>query len=222
MPRVLILADDLSGASDCGITCVQAGLTAEVSLGSPQHIDAAVDVLSVDADTRVLTAEAAADRMRDLVLRHASDGTTLLFKKIDSTLRGHLGAELAAVLGARRTVVANAVAIMAAALPANGRTTVGGMHYVHGMPLHESDVWNKEGMTGEAKIAEMVKGWGLRVGLLDLATIHKTPTDRTLAIEELAARNDLVVCDAETDADLAAVAEVAAALGERAVWVGSA
>ena len=222
MPRVLILADDLSGAADCGIACVHAGLSAMVSLGNPRDTDAAADVLSLDAHTRVLTAEAAADRMRHLVLQYASDISTLLFKKIDSTLRGHLGTELAAVLEARRTVVPNVVAIMAPAFPSNGRTTVGGMHYVHGSPLHESDLWKKEGMQGEARIAEMLQGSGLRVGLLDLATVRKSREKLSVATTELAASNDVLVCDAETAADLAAIAEIAAELGDRAVWVGSA
>ena len=220
MPRVVILADDLSGASDCGVVCVQAGLTAMVSLGNPPH-GATVDVLSVDAHTRVLTVHEAADRMRELVLRYANDRTTLLFKKIDSTLRGHLGAELGAVLGARRTIVPNAVAIMAPAFPANGRTTVGGMHFVDGLPLHEHDVWKREDMQGEARIAEMVQGSGLRVGHLDLATVRKPIEERSMTIEELAAWNDVVVCDAETDDDLAAIAGIAAELGDRAIWVGS-
>ncbi len=222
MPRVVILADDLSGASDCGVACVRGGLTAMVSLGGAADAGDAVDVLSVDAHTRVLTAEAAADRMRELVLLHANTKSTLLFKKIDSTLRGHLGAELAAVLEARRGIVPDAVAIMAPAFPANGRTTVGGMHFVHGLPLHEHDVWKREDIQGEARIAEMVQGSGLRVGHLDLATVRKPGEERGMAIEELAARHDVLVCDAETDADLGAVASLAAELGDRAVWVGSA
>jgi len=128
MARVLIVADDLSGAADCGIACVHAGLNAKVSLGIPREDSARADVLSLDAHTRVLTAQAAADRMRSLVNEYAHDSKILLFKKIDSTLRGHLGAELAAVLVARRTVVPDAIAIMAPAFPANGpaRSTSGG------------------------------------------------------------------------------------------------
>src|SRR5258708_31374563 len=191
MPRVLILADDLSGAADCGIACVHAGLSAMVSLGTPRDADAAADVLSLDAHTRVLSADAAADRMRRLVTLYAGERSTLLFKKIDSTLRGHLGAELAAVLKARRTVVPGAVAIMAPAFPSNGRTTVGGLHYVHGSPLHESDLWKKEGMQGEARIAEMLQGSGLHVGLLEIATVRRSREKLSIATNELAASHDV-------------------------------
>src|SRR5258708_24823 len=111
MSRVLIFADDLSGAADCGIACVNAGLSTIVSLGLPSN-GLKVDVLSVDADTRSLSVSAAVERMRDLVRVHAADPALLLFKKIDSTLRGHLGPELAAVLETRRAVVKRAVAVM--------------------------------------------------------------------------------------------------------------
>ena len=122
MPRVLILADDLSGAADCGIACVNAGISTLVSLGLPSN-GVAVDVLSVDADTRGLNAGDAAERMQDLVQTHADDPSILLFKKIDSTLRGHLGPELVAVLKARRAVVPGTVAIFAPASGSNSRKT---------------------------------------------------------------------------------------------------
>jgi 4-hydroxythreonine-4-phosphate dehydrogenase len=221
MPRVLILADDLSGAADCGIACVNAGLEALVSLGppSPRLI---VDVISVDADSRCLDASAAAERMGQLMQVHAKDPTMLIFKKIDSTLRGHLGPELAAVLEARRAVVKGTVAVMAPAFPANGRTTVGGMHYVHGRPLHETEMWKNDRMTGEAYIPQMLEGSGLRNAHLDLATVRSSRAAFNAAVSNASEIADVLVCDAVTDEDLRSIAEAAIDLEGRAVWVGSA
>ena len=221
MPRVLILADDLSGAADCGIACVRAGLTAIVLLDSPLG-EMTVDVVAIDADTRGLSAVAAAQRMGQLVCAHASDPELLVFKKIDSTLRGHLGPELAAVLEARRIVVPNSVAIMAPALPAHGRTTVGGFHFVHGRPLHETDTWRSERATGEAHILRMLQDSGLYCLHMDLATVRSSGASSCRAMAEAARTADVIVCDATTDDDLRAIAEAAASLQGRAVWVGSA
>jgi 4-hydroxythreonine-4-phosphate dehydrogenase len=160
--------------------------------------------------------------MGQLVQQYGSDPSVLLFKKIDSTLRGHLGAELAAVLKARRMIIPNAVAIMAPAFPANGRTTVHGMHYVHGCPLHETEMWKKEKMQGEARIADMLQGSGLVCAHLDLSTVRGSRESLNLMTEKLAKFADVLVCDAENGADLDAIAGTAAALKERAVWVGSA
>jgi uncharacterized protein YgbK (DUF1537 family) len=221
MSRVLIFADDLSGAADCGIACVNAGLSTIVSLGLPSN-GLMVDVLSVDADTRALPVSAAAERMRDLVRVHAADPSLLLFKKIDSTLRGHLGPELVAVLETRRAVVKRAVAVMAPAFPVYGRTTVDGMHYVHGRSLHETDMWKNQKMSGEAYIPQMFEGSGLSCIHLDLVTVRSKRAAFVQTVAKAAETGDVLVCDAETDDDLLAIAEAATALGNRAVWVGSA
>jgi D-threonate/D-erythronate kinase len=221
MPRVLILADDLSGAADCGIACVNAGLNTLISLGIPS-CGLMVDALSVDADTRCLDASAAAERMRQLVQMLAKDPAMLLFKKIDSTLRGHLGLELAAVLKARRAVVKRAVAVMAPAFPSNGRTTIGGLHYVHGRPLHDTETWKNEKMAGEAYIPKMLESSGLSCAHLDLATVRSSRVAFGHAVCEAAETSDVLVCDATSDDDLLAIAGAATMLEDRAVWVGSA
>lgn len=217
MPDVLILADDLSGAADCGIACVQAGLDAEVSLGEPTSRSAS-SVVAVDADTRILSPAPAAERVHTLTSAWAAEPSTLFFKKIDSTLRGHLGHELAAALKARAAVVPRPFAIFAPALPAHGRTTLEGVHYVHGRPLHETEMWRYEQMQGEARIEHMLHGSGLGCVHLDLATVRSDPG----AAAHRADGADVLICDALDEADLASVARFAAGVGERAVWVGSA
>ena len=54
-PAVLILADDLSGAADCGIACVEMGLATTVAL-RPGLAGPHTDVLAIDTDTRAMTA----------------------------------------------------------------------------------------------------------------------------------------------------------------------
>ncbi|HMU75845.1 MAG TPA: four-carbon acid sugar kinase family protein, partial [Elusimicrobiota bacterium] len=58
-----------------------------------------------------------------------------IFKKIDSTLRGPVGAELAAFIEAVRP---SAPVAFVPAFPRMGRTTVGGRHFVNGVPLHRT------------------------------------------------------------------------------------
>jgi D-threonate/D-erythronate kinase len=218
---VLIFADDLSGAIDCGIACVDAGLTTSVSLGLSSN-GLMTDVSSVDADTRSLPASGAAERLRQLVQAHAADPAVLVFKKIDSTLRGHLGPEIGAFLEVRRAVIEDTVAVMAPAFPIYGRTTVDGMHYVHGRPLHETEMWKSQKMTGEAYIPRMLEASGLTCAHLNLAMVRNSRTAFVDALGKAAETGDVLVCDAETDNDLLAIAEAATALGNRAVWVGSA
>lgn len=221
MRRMLILADDLSGAADCGIACTKAGLDTIVTLGE-LHKDTVAEVVSIDADSRHLSAAAASNRMEHLVRAYASDPATLLFKKVDSTLRGHLGPELAAVLRARCVGAKRGVAVMAPAFPAAGRTTVLGLHYVHGRPLHETEIWRNQKMTGEAYIPHLLEEAGLRTAHLELAIIRSSVVELRQALIETAETNDVLVCDAETDADLFSIAEASVQLGPEVFWVGSA
>ena len=100
-PSVIIIADDLSGATDSAVACAERGLNTIVALGETEDLDAA-EAIAFDADTRRLTADAAAAQTTRLVRTHAKGRGGLLFKKVDSTLRGHIGPEIAALLDARR------------------------------------------------------------------------------------------------------------------------
>jgi uncharacterized protein YgbK (DUF1537 family) len=213
----VIIADDLSGAADCGIACTEAGLDTLVVFGdrtdTPQ-----VEVLSVDADTRSLSqADAVAETAR-LTRRHGGTGR-LLFKKLDSTLRGHVGAELAAMLRTRRET-GSAFIIMAPAFPATGRSTVDGMQLLFGTPLQHTEIWQQEGMRFRAHIPEILQRAGLHTAHIALATIRGAAL--TQAIAAASRDHDAVVCDAETEADLRAIALAALLLGIETIWAGSA
>ena len=110
-PGALILADDLTGAADCGVQAVRRGLRATVSLrGALSGVEP--DVLALDLDTRAGSAADARERTRAAV-RDAG----LLYVKLDSRLRGHVGA---AIEGALDGAGAD-VAVVAPAFPAQGR-----------------------------------------------------------------------------------------------------
>src|SRR5690242_7893795 len=107
MRQILIIADDLSGAADCGIACTASGLNVVVTLGEhTDEIDA--DVLSVDADTRHMSSLAAADVTTKLMQRYATKDK-IVFKKLDSTLRGNIGAEIAVILKSQRELTSDRV-----------------------------------------------------------------------------------------------------------------
>jgi 4-hydroxythreonine-4-phosphate dehydrogenase len=104
---MLVVADDLSGAVE-----VASVLGARrIALG---HTDGDV----IDLGTRELPPDEAARRIRALNGR-------VMFKKIDSLLRGNVQAEIEALTGD---------VIVAPALPVEGRTVRDGVLHVHGVP----------------------------------------------------------------------------------------
>jgi uncharacterized protein YgbK (DUF1537 family) len=217
---MLILADDLSGAADCGVAFRHAGLHTIVALGDITG-DPRSEVLSIDADTRGLTEDLATGKVNRLVRKYAHDRDLLLFKKIDSTLRGHVASELAAMLDTYSSLHPGSgrpLAVLAPAFPSIGRTTVNGLQLVHGTRLHEHEIWQLQGMAHQPYLPDMLQKAGLNSVLLTLDIIRSTG----LAGAMEANHTDVLVCDAETDSDLEAIARASMKLSRKVIWVGSA
>src|SRR5215212_10580436 len=135
--RVAIIADDLTGAADTGVQLARAGYRTAVSFqDSPIPPAEDLDAVVVDTDSRAMPDGFAAKRVLETVL--AVRYARIVYKKLDSTLRGPIAAELAAALGAS----GRDRAVVAPAFPAAGRTTVGGVQLVRGVPVHETEAKN--------------------------------------------------------------------------------
>jgi len=222
MRQMLILADDLSGAADCASACTYHGMSAAVSFGQPEHaLDC--DVLSIDCDTRRLPSDEAAKRVRKVMRANSLPGQRqIVFKKLDSTLRGNVGSEISAVLEEQRRNNAGIVAILAPAFPSRGRSTIHGYQLVHGIPLHETETWKQDGLVGVAHIPSMLEQEGLRTGLIDLHLLRSGQERVAEEMRRMAREVDVVICDAETEEDLATIARGFFLLGPETVWAGSA
>ena len=126
----MILADDLSGAGDCAAAFL--GRAARVAVALDLGALPRADVRAIDLDTRRRSERAARRIVRTAFATRTARGAGILFKKIDSTLRGHLVTELAearSVLGARRQV------LFAPAFPAQRRIVRAGRVFVDGRAL---------------------------------------------------------------------------------------
>jgi uncharacterized protein YgbK (DUF1537 family) len=207
-----IISDDLTGAADTGVQLVRAGYrTAVVFRGSSPPDEDDLDAVALDADSRPLLAGFAAKRVVEAA--HAVRDARVVYKKMDSTLRGPVAAELAAALEAtgRETVV------VAPAFPAAGRATVGGVQMVRGTPVHETEFADgpktpvRQGHLPTLLADAIPEVVGLSVG--DLAVPEKV----VRAMREFRC----VVVDAQRDEDLEAL--VRAVPDPTAVlWAGSA
>lgn len=120
MLHCLLIADDLTGACDAAVRFAAAGLRTVVPLSDADF--GAADVVAISTESRdVDPAEArrrlcrAAEIARRLAPR-------VLFKKIDSTLRGNTGHEIVAALDA----FGCDAAVVNPAFPAMGRVVQGG------------------------------------------------------------------------------------------------
>jgi len=89
---IVVIADDLSGASELANGARQCGLTAELQ----QVFDpsATCDVCAVNTESRSLPRDEAIMRIADVTRQISAARPRWVFKKVDSMLRGHVGAEI--------------------------------------------------------------------------------------------------------------------------------
>ena len=232
MAKVLVVADDLTGAADCGVAFAGRGAEAMVLLSGPGgdipdvNGRESAEVLAIDADTRCLPREQAGEVVGRIVqsLGRLDGRSGLLFKKVDSTLRGNVGAELAAALHARRASSPSpgpVAMLFAPAFPAQGRTTVGGVQMVNGWPLEQAGLRHGEEPVPRGAMDAVLRETGLACASVGLATIRAGAGRLEEKMQRMARDVDALICDAETEDDLRAIARAGMSLAPNVVWAGS-
>jgi D-threonate/D-erythronate kinase len=137
--RVVIVADDLTGAMDVAGPLADRGLTtfavATPEGCSPADLEGGA-VISINADSRHLSASEAARCMHRVASELVDARAEILIKKIDSTLRGNVVAETLAMMEATR----RSIAVVAPAFPGQKRTVRGGVVHIEGVPLADTNL----------------------------------------------------------------------------------
>ncbi len=126
-PRWALLADDLSGACDSAVAFARAGFRTRFELGAPRP-GAVAELTAFSTETRESTPQEAAVAVMDACRSIEAAGLNLIYKKIDSVLRGPVDAEIAATLAATNFHAA----VVCPAFPSQGRQVRGGRLLVHG------------------------------------------------------------------------------------------
>lgn len=129
------LADDLSGALDAAAGFHHAGHPVTIVWTADGWRQVRDGVAGVTTETRNAAPAIAAAVVAETIALGRELGARLVYKKIDSTLRGPVAAEL----GALARQMPNARILFAPANPRAGRTIRGGELLVHGVPVAETE-----------------------------------------------------------------------------------
>jgi len=137
--KYVVIADDLTGANATGSLLKKLKLRTVTLMDSTDRSN--VDIFRADAivcstDSRGMTQQEAYNKVFATIQNLKNDEVKVYNKRIDSTLRGNLGAEIDAILDGLGD---DRIAIIVPAFPDAQRIAVGGYLLVNGMPLQESD-----------------------------------------------------------------------------------
>ncbi|UQA98132.1 four-carbon acid sugar kinase family protein [Streptomyces halobius] len=213
---MLVIGDDLTGSNATGALYARLGLQA-VTVGELAQVPRyahRVDVLVVNTASRHWAPSRAYAAVR--AATEAAGEVPLVVKRVDTTLRGNPGRELDAVVDAltAHDPSARIRALAVPAFPDAGRTTVGGLHLVDGVPLTRTAVARDPfDPVRHARVAEVLRTQSERnTAELTLDVVERGPDAVAAALREC--RADIVVCDATENAHLRTVAVAAAQLAD--------
>jgi D-threonate/D-erythronate kinase len=182
MIETLVLADDLTGALECGSFQASAGADT-IAVLWPCSMPAR-QVVVVDLETRHAPPDIAGRRVLEMTSAARNSRACRVYLKIDSTLRGPIGAHLDALLAAWPAKPI----IYAPAYPRMGRVVRAGCLFVNGK-LQAYSIPEVLRAQCSAQVICVAGAEKLRSRLRDPSA-------------------DIYVCDAETQADLGSISRV--------------
>lgn len=208
MVKLLVIADDFTGALDTGVQFAASGAETRVVTNIEYDFSRTgreVQVLVLVAETRHVKWEEAYRMVYGIAKRACESGIPYLYKKTDSALRGNIGSELKAVLDAAGKHTLHFLP----AFPRMNRVTRNGIHYIDGSPVHES-VFGKDPFEPVtcSYIPDMIRG--------------EVPVTVVESMDGWERQNGVMVYDASTDEELMSIGSFLKEKGELGLIAGCA
>lgn len=208
MVKLLVIADDFTGALDTGVQFAASGAETRVVTNIEYDFSRTgreVQVLVLVAETRHVKWEEAYRMVYGIAKRACESGIPYLYKKTDSALRGNIGSELKAVLDAAGKHTFHFLP----AFPRMNRVTRNGIHYIDGSPVHES-VFGKDPFEPVtcSYIPDMMRG--------------EVPVTVVESMDGWERQNGVMVYDASTDEELMSIGSFLKEKGELGLTAGCA
>ncbi|MDF2615633.1 MAG: type effector Hrp-dependent outer [Sedimentibacter sp.] len=207
MSKVIVIADDLTGANATSVLLARKGFKAATFLNLEKY-DSSTDlnIVSINTDSRAIKKEEAYERVKNVVDFFKSEDIKLFTKRIDSTMRGNIGAEVSAVLDSQNK---KAIAVVVPSFPSSGRVCIGGYLMVHQVPLEKTDV-AKDPKTPvlTSRVTDILEEqMNEKIGFVELGKVLKGADsihDEIIRLSENGIR--VIVIDATTNDDIAEIA----------------
>ena len=207
-----IIADDLTGANDTALQFHKKGALTKILLDSECFPKAktGVEVWALSSESRNVPAEVAISRVERAVNTFTENFSfDYYYKKIDSTLRGHIALETLTMLN----ILEYDAAIIIPAFPQEGRITVGGYHLAKGTPIGKTEIAiDPHSPITESHVptllaSQLGENSADIVGTIDLRTVMNGAGPILVKINELIKEGkQLIVADATSLTDIEQIA----------------
>ncbi|WP_455369148.1 four-carbon acid sugar kinase family protein [[Eubacterium] cellulosolvens] len=222
MAKLGVIADDLTGANDTGVQFSKQGLKTIVLAKTDSLVELSkqADVIVLDTESRALAKQDAYERVKEAANRLVEAKISIIYKKIDSTLKGNIGAEIDAVMDATGIKPA----IVVSAFPANRRITVGGYQLVNQIPLGKTEA-SRDPVTPvtESHVPTIIAAQSKRrVEHIDLRTTMDGDMLKAALVDKAGKDKEIIVLDAIVQSDLKRIANTLAQLGLHKLTCGPA
>lgn len=175
MVKYAVIADDLTGANATGALLKKLKLKTVNLINSSNEMcfnKEKYEAIVCSTDSRAMNPKEAYDKVFNMVKIIKNEEIKIYNKRIDSTLRGNIGAEIDAILeglGEER------IAVIVPSFPDAGRKAIGGYLLVNGNPLEESDAANDPKKPISTSVIKKIieKQTKYELGYIDLETVMK-------------------------------------------------
>ncbi|MHA1616685.1 MAG: four-carbon acid sugar kinase family protein [Candidatus Njordarchaeales archaeon] len=224
--RYVIIADDLTGANDTGVQFTRYEYKSYVII-DPTNITEKIDRLRGLANVVVINTESRADppekaykKCREVAEALRREVVEVVYKKVDSTMRGNIGVELDGVLDG----LGRELALFTPAFPLNGRIVMGGYLLVHGSPLDLTPFADDPvSPVKEANVLSIIKKQSRRtIGHVSYDYVSGGVESIRKRVEELRGEANIIVFDAATQENLQDISLAIKDYYGEAIYSGSA
>ncbi len=173
MARLAVIADDLTGANDTAVQFAKRGISTcvQIDFDRKQLAEQDTDVIVLNTDSRDMEKKEAYETVKKAASSLKTQKIEHIYKKVDSTLRGNFGVEIAAV----DDVFHPAIIVIAPAFPKNHRITIGGYHFLDGLPIEMTEIANApKTPVHDSSIARLIEiQTGKSTGLISLVILKQ-------------------------------------------------
>ncbi len=220
-----IIADDLTGASDTGVKLIKKGYKGEILIINDylaiENISSDNEILIIDTETRELKGKKVDKKIEQIIKNLKLKDDDLIYKKVDSTMRGNIGQELEILLENYNYDFC----IFAPALPSNNRKVIDGKLFVNNKPLGESEYYDGDFNYDEAsKVKTLIeKETNLKVDNIYLGVVEEGKDKIKIEIESLAKEGSrIIIIDANTEKNFQDIISAGKELPNSILYSGSA